>query len=497
MPDRYIHGLAEVGIKLSSSVSDVSYDAVVVGSGPNGLAAAITLAADGRSVLVLEGADTPGGGARSAELTLPGFVHDICSAIHPLAAASPFFRQQRLEKYGLHWIQPEIAVAHPFDDGTAAVLHRSIEESIVSLAGDAASYRGLVEPFVEVWEEIVHEFLGPLRLPKHPLTMIRFASKALRSTAGLARSTFNGGRAQALFTGLSAHSMLDLTQAGTAGFGLMLAIMAHAVGWPLAQGGSQNIVRAMVNRLSQLGVGVRTGIFIESMQQLPAARAYLFDTSPGALSRIAEDHLPAHYRQKLERYRYGPGVFKIDWALEQAIPWQAAACRRAGTVHIGGSMEEIIDAERLVCRGQHPEKPFVILAQQSLFDRTRTPGENQAAWAYCHVPNGSRVDMSRQITEQIERFAPGFSSLILAESKRTASDLQSYNPNYVSGDINGGLQDLRQLYTRPLARLVPYGTPSRNIYLCSSSTPPGGGVHGLCGYFAAKAALEGILKQDG
>lgn len=470
-----------------------TYDAVVVGAGPNGLAAAITLAQAGRSVIVYEGKDTVGGGMRSAELTLPGFVHDICSAIHPLGLSSPFFRELPLEQHGLTWIQPEIPLAHPFDDGSAASLHRSIEATGGSLDEDASAYSQLMGKLVNDWQEIMEGILGPLRIPRHPLALIGFGLQAIRSAEGLANKTFEGEKGRGFFAGLAGHSMIELDKAVTAAFGLVLALLGHAVGWPLPQGGTQNLANALTCHLRSLEGEVVTGHFIQSLDELPPSRAILCDVTPKQLLTMAGDRLPEGYRRKLEGYRYGPGVFKIDWALDSPIPWEAEACRRAGTIHLGGTFEEIAVAEKAVWGGKHPEKPYVLVAQQSLFDDSRAPPGKHTAWAYCHVPHGSNVDMTEAITDQIERFAPGFRDIILAEHTFTAQGMEEYNPNYVGGDINGGVQDLRQLFTRPVARLVPYSTPVKDIFLCSSATPPGGGVHGMCGHHAARAVLKAIF----
>jgi phytoene dehydrogenase-like protein len=468
-------------------------DAIVVGSGPNGLAAAITLAQAGRSVCVYEARDTVGGGLRSAELTLPGFIHDVCSAIHPLGAGSPFFRKLPLAGHGLEWIDPPLALAHPFDDGTAATLERSIEATGASLDQDKIAYQKLMAPFVADWDKLAHEFLGPLRLPRHPLAMARFGLKALRSAKGLAHSTFSGDRARAFFAGLAAHAIMPLEKMPTAAFGLILGILGHTIGWPLPRGGSQKIADALADYLRSLGGEIITGRRIERVDELPPARAILFDVTPRQLLCIAGDQLPAGYRRQLERYRYGMGVFKVDWALDGPVPWQAGECLRAGTVHLGGTMAEIAAAEQAVWRGKHPDRPYVLVTQQSLFDPTRAPAGKQTLWAYCHVPHASTVDMTAQIENQLERFAPGFRDRILARNVISTTELQAYNANYIGGDINGGVQDLWQLFTRPVVRLVPYSTPNKRIFLCSSSTPPGGGVHGMCGYFAAQAALRSIL----
>lgn len=465
------------------------YDAVIVGAGPNGLAAAITLARAARSVLVIEAKDTVGGGTRSAELTLPGFTHDICSAVHPLGVASPFFRVLPLNEYGLEWIFPPAALAHPLDDGTAIIVERSIEATSITLGRDAKSYRRLMQPLVNDWDKLARAFLGPLRFPRHPIAMGRFGLLAVWPAATLARWLFRGERARAVFAGMAAHSIISLDQPVTAAFGLMMSIMAHAVGWPIPHGGSQSIANAMASYLRSLGGEIITNCTIECIEQLPPHRVAVLDLTPRQLDRIAGEKLPSSYRRKLNGYRYGPGVFKIDFALDGPIPWKATECMRSATVHIGGRLEEIVEAERIVWKGGHPEKPFVLLAQSSLFDTTRAPEGKHTVWAYCHVPHGSTFDMSERIEMQIERFAPGFRDRIMARSARNAQQMERYNPNYIGGDINGGVQDLRQLFTRPVARAVPYSTPNKAIYLCSSSTPPGGGVHGMCGYHAARAVL--------
>lgn len=470
---------------------DYDYDAVVVGSGPNGLAAAITLAQAELSVLVLEAAETIGGGARSAELTLPGYIHDVCSAVHPLGVGSPFFRTLPLAEHGLEWIHPAAPLAHPFDDGTAAVLERSVEATGKTLGPDAAAYRKLMAPLVDDWDKLAVDLLGPLRLPpRHPLALARFGWHAIPSARRLAERLFEDERARALFAGMAAHSMIPLDQPTTAAFGLVIGILGHAVGWPLPRGGSQRIADALACYLRSLGGEVVTGVRVQSLDELPPARAVLCDVTPRQLLRIAGQRLPAGYRRKLAGYRYGPGVFKVDWALDGPISWQAIECTRAGTLHLGGTLEEMAAAERVVWRGEHPEKPYVLVVQPSLFDATRAPEGKHTAWAYCHVPHGSTFDMTERIEAQIERFAPGFRDLILARSVKSAVAMEQYNPNYIGGDINGGVQDLRQLFTRPVFRLVPYSTPVKGLYICSSSTPPGGGVHGMCGHFAARAALR-------
>jgi phytoene dehydrogenase-like protein len=467
------------------------YDAVVVGAGPNGLSAAIVLAQAGRSVLVLEAASTVGGGVRSGELTRPGFIHDICSAIHPLSLTSPFLRHLPLAQYGLEWIMPPAALAHPLDDGTAVVVERSVAATSATLGRDERSYRSLLQPVVDHWLELAEDLLGPFPfLPRHPIDLALFGLNGIWPADWLERVRFKERRAAAVFGGMAAHSMLPFSEPLTAAIGMTLAASAHAVGWPLARGGSQCIVDALAAHLCALGGEIVTGQMVTSIDELPPARYYLFDLTPRQLARIAGDKLPAGYRRKLEGYRYGAGVFKMDWALDGPIPWKAAEVARSATVHVGGTYEEVRAGEAAVARGEHPERPFILLAQSSLFDASRAPRGGHTVWAYCHVPNGSTVDMSGRIEAQIERFAPGFRDRILARSVRNAPAMEQYNPNYVGGDINGGIQDWRQFWTRPVARIVPYSTPNPAIFICSSSTPPGGGVHGMCGFHAAQAVLR-------
>jgi len=470
-------------------------DAVVIGAGPNGLAAAITLAQAGRSVIVFEAAETIGGGTRTAELTLPGFRHDVCSAIHPLGLASPFFRAIPLHEHGLKWIQPQGALAHPLDGGTAVLVSQDLRATADQLGRDAPAYLRVFGPLVDNWQALLAEILGPFRLPRRPFLMVRFGQLAIRSARGLAGARFRQVRARALFAGLGAHSMLPLETPVSAAAGLVEGTLAHAVGWPLAAGGSQMITDALVGLLRSLGGQIVTGRWVTSLDELPSARAVFFNTSPKELIRIAGQRLPAAYRRRLARFRYGPGVFKLDWALDGPVPWAAESCRQAATVHVGGQLEEIAESEAAVGRGEHPERPFVIFAQQSLFDPDRAPQGKHTAWGYCHVPNGSTVDMTGRIEAQVERFAPGFRNRILARHSRNSVEMEKYNSNYVGGDINSGIQDLGQLWTRPVARLSPYTTPVEGLYLCSSSTPPGGGVHGMCGYHAARAALSRSLKS--
>ncbi len=470
------------------------YDAVVVGSGPNGLAAAVELARNGRSVAVLEAEETVGGGTRSSELTLPGFVHDVGSAIHPLGYASPFFSTLPLGEHGLEWVHPPAPLAHPFDDGKAAVLECSVEETGETLGPDATAYRRFMEPIARDFDRIVDSLLGPPRLPRHPFALARFGLRALRSARGLAEDLFEGEKARGLFAGNAAHSFLPMEQAPSAAFGLVLSTVGHAAGWPFPKSGSQKIADALVSYLRSLGGEVYVGTRVRSVEEVPRTRAVLFDVTPRQLLEISGSHFTGRYRRALERYRYGPGVFKVDFALDGPIPWEAEGCGRAGTAHLGGTLDEISAGEAATSRGEHPERPFVLLAQQSLFDETRAPQGKHTVWAYCHVPNGSTVDMTERIEKQIDRFAPGFRDRILAKSTMGPAGLQRINANHVGGDINGGLQDFRQLFTRPVVRLTPYSTPTGGVYICSSSTPPGGGVHGMCGFFAARAALATTLR---
>ncbi len=469
----------------------LSYDAVVVGAGPNGLAAAIRLAQAGWSVLVLEASEHVGGGARSAELTLPGFIHDVCSAVHPLGVGSPLFHSLPLEKYGLKWIQPDLPLAHPLEEGRAAVLRRSATETAAALGADSSSYERLFGPLAKMYETLLPEFLRPLlRVPKHPVQLARFGLHALRSAEGIARRWFKEEPAQALFGGLAAHSFLPLEQRGSAAFGLVLGMLGHAVGWPLPRGGSQQIAEALAAHLRSLGGEIATHSGVSNIDDLPLARAVLLDVTPVQLLLLAGHKLPEWYRRRLGRFRYGPGVFKLDYALSGPVPWKAEDCRRAGTVHVGGSFEEIAAAEREVAAGRLPARPFVLVAQPSVFDPTRAPAGWHTAWAYCHVPNGSDYDMTERIENQLERFAPGFRGCVLARHKMNCTDLEQHNANLVGGDISGGANDLWQLAARPVLSLNAYRTPVPGLYLCSSSTPPGGGVHGMCGYWAAEAVLR-------
>ena len=467
-----------------------AYDAVVVGAGPNGLAAAVELARNGRSVAVLEAEKTVGGGTRSAEITLPGFVHDLGSAIHPLGYASPFFRQLPLEEHGLEWVHPPAALAHPFDDDTAAVLERSVERTAAALGPDAQAYERLMQGVAEDAPRLASYFVGSPRPIRHPIALAASALRAVRSARGLAESAFEGEKARGLFAGNGAHSFLPLEKPPSALFGLVLGTLGHAFGWPFPKGGSQKIADALTSYLLTLGGEVYTDVRVASVEDVPRTRAVLLDTTPRQLFSIAGEHFTERYRRALKNYRYGPGVFKVDFALDGPIPWKAQECLRAGTVHLGGTLDEVSAGEAAIWQGEHPARPFVLLAQQSLFDRTRAPEGKHTAWAYCHVPNGSTFDMTRRIEGQIERFAPGFRDRILAKTAWVPADLEQQNANLVGGDINGGVADLRQIFTRPVLKLNPYSTPARGLFVCSSSTPPGGGVHGMCGYLAARVALR-------
>src|SRR5215203_4158023 len=467
-----------------------TYDAVIVGSGPNGLAAAIELARNGQRVAVLEGRSTIGGGTRSAEITLPGFVHDIGSAIHPLGYASPFFRSLPLEDHSLEWVHPQAPLAHPLDGGEAAVLERSIGATAATLGPDATAYRRLMEPISADASRIADFFVGRPSLLRHPLALASSGLRSLRDAYTLAESLFEGERAKGLFAGNAAHSFLPLDQRPSAMFGLLLGTLGHAFGWPFPRGGSQAIADALASYLTSLGGEVYTGAVVRSVDDVPRTRTVLFDVTPRQLLAIAGEHFTEGYRSALKRYRYGPGIFKADFALDGPIPWEAEGCKRAGTVHLGGTLEEVAAGESAVSRGEHPERPYVLLAQQSLFDQRRAPAGKHTVWAYCHVPNGSTFDMTQRIETQIERFAPGFKERILAKNAMGPADLERFNANLVGGDINGGVMDLRQLFPRPVPRLNPYSTPAKGLYICSSSTPPGGGVHGMCGYLAARVALR-------
>ncbi|MCA9533823.1 MAG: NAD(P)/FAD-dependent oxidoreductase [Myxococcales bacterium] len=471
------------------------YDAVVVGSGPNGLAAAIRLAEAGAKVLVLEAKSTLGGGMRTAELTLPGFHHDVCSAAHPMGILSPYLRTLALAQHGLEWVQGEASVAHPFEDGPAVLLRRSLEATMAELGPDAARYQKLVRPFLKDPHAFVRDALAPLRIPSHPLTMLRFGLLGMRSAVGLA-GRFEGERAKALLAGCAAHSVLPLSKAFTGALGLVFLITAHVENWPVVRGGSQALANALVAHLRSLGGVLETERFVQRASDLPAAKVYLFDTSPDQVARIAEPALPGGYLRRLGKYRYGPGVFKLDWALSGPIPWKDPRCLTASTVHVGGTLGEVAAAEAAVWRGEHPERPFVLMVQQADLDATRAPHGQRTGYAYCHVPAGSNVDLTSVVEQQVERFAPGFRDLILARHVSRTHDMSAHNPNYVGGAVTGGVADIFQLFTRPVARLNPYSTPNPRVFMCSAATPPGGGVHGMCGYYAAEGALRRLAKTQ-
>lgn len=469
-------------------------DVVVVGSGPNGLSAALAAARAGCKVLVLEAQSTPGGAARTLELTIPGFQHDFGSAIHPFAAASPFFRSLPLEKFGLRWIQPAIPLAHPLADGSAVVLLRSITETAGGLGDDAGAYAAHMRRIVDGFKSLVGE-VAYGRLPRHAVALVRFGLAALMSAEAIARSWFRSQRARALIAGLGAHSALPLGERGTGAAALALAAAAHEAGWPFPQGGAGQITRALIACLQSLGGEVHTGCAVHSLHDLPPASIVFWDVTPKQLLRIAGDALPPTYGRALARYRYGPGACKIDWALAEPIPWTAPECRQSGTVHLGGTWEEIAAAESAVWQAKLPALPYVLLAQPTVFDPTRAPAGQHVAWAYCHVPNGSEISMAAAIENQIERFAPGFRKTILARSVLTAVDLEVHDENLVGGDVSGGLHTIGQMLFRPTARL--YSIPLAGHYLCSSSTPPGAGVHGMSGYLAARFALGGKVNLQG
>jgi phytoene dehydrogenase-like protein len=468
---------------------------VVVGAGPNGLAAAIELARNGRSVHLIEGAASIGGGTRTEELTLPGFHHDVCSAVHPLVLGSPFLRTLPLEQFGLELIEPVIQAAHPLGGAEAVALRRSLEETAEGLGRDGRAYRSLVGSFASHWDRLSETLLGPLtRPPRAPLLAARFGARGALPAALCARTRFRTPQARALVAGMAAHAMRPLEAPGTTAFALVMLSLGHACGWPVARDGSAQITAAMRAYLESLGGTVEVGLPVTSLEELPPSRAVLFDVSPRALDEICGEALPRRYRRALRRFRQGPGVFKVDYALSGPVPWSAAAAREAGTVHLGGTLEEIAASERAVARSQPNERPYVLVAQQSLTDSTRAPSGQQTLWAYCHVTNGSDADMTTAIEAQIERFAPGFGELVLARASRGPAQLEAENPNYLGGDIGGGANSIWQTLARPALRANPYATPNPRVYLCSASTPPGGGVHGMCGFHAARAALRGALR---
>lgn len=471
-----------------------AFDAVVVGSGPNGLAAAIRLLQAGLRVHVIEGRDRPGGGMRTEALTAPGFRHDVCSAAHPMGVLSPYLSTLPLSAHGLEWVFPKASVAHPLDDQSAVMMYRDLARTAEGLGSDARAYERLLRPFIENARGLLEDSLAPLGIPRNPILLARFGLRAIRSAAGLALDRFGGVRAHALFAGCAGHSVLPLDVWFSAAIATMFAVTGHVTDWPVARGGSESIARALVSLCRSLGGSFETGRWVATAAELPRARAYLFDTSPAQLAKICEPVFPAGYRRRLLRYRYGPGVFKMDWALKERIPWRDPNVQDASTVHLGGTLEEIAAAEREVWSGGHPARPYMILVQQSNFDGSRAPDGKHTGYAYCHVPAGSTVDLTDVLEDQIERFAPGFRDVIEAKVSHNAAQWQAYNPNYVGGAITGGVADAFQLFTRPVARLNPYGTPHRHVFICSASTPPGGGVHGMCGFHAAESVLRRISR---
>lgn len=476
------------------SFTKSEYDVCIIGSGPNGLAAASVFANSGHSVLVVEAKDTLGGGMRTGNLTLPGFRHDICSGAHPMGILSPYLKTLPLAGHGLRWIEPPASVAHPLDDGSSVLLYPSLIKTAEGLGEDASSYIKLIAPFLKNPEGLLADALAPLGIPKHPFSFLKFGLFGVRSAKGLAMSRFRGERAKALFAGLAAHSILPLESPLTAALGLLFAITGHVKSWPVVEGGSEMIATSLVSYLNTLGVEFQTGFYVSSLSQLPRTKVIMFDTDPIQLANIAGTALPDGYKKRLKSYRYGPGVFKLDWALDGPIPWKDPNCLLASTVHLGGSLEEIAYGEASVWRGVHPEKPYVLVVQQSQFDSTRAPKGKHTGYAYCHVPAGSDLDLTNIMEAQVERFAPGFKDRILFRHKTFTKDLETYNSNYVGGAITGGVADIPQAFLRPVARWNPYSTPNPHLFICSASTPPGGGVHGMCGYHAAESVLKKIER---
>jgi phytoene dehydrogenase-like protein len=467
---------------------------VVVGSGPNGLAAAISLARAGRAVSVFERASHVGGGLHSAELTLPGYVHDVCSSVYPFGLASPFFRSLSLCSHGVEWAKPRVALAHPLDGTDEVTLSGSVGQTASDLGDDQSPYVRLFTPLVDRWEALVEDVLAPPRVPRHPRIFLRFGFDAIRSAVDVATSRFRGPRARALFGGLAAHSVIRLDARPSAAIALILGAMAHVAGWPFVKGGASRLAGALAAEFTSLGGTIIAGRHISDLADVPPAQSVVCDVTPRQLLSLAGDRLPAGYRASLSRYRYGPGVFKIDWALSEAIPWRGSGCRMAGTVHVGGTLDEIARAEAEVCSGAIPERPFVLVTQPTVIDGSRAPAGRHVAWGYCHVPHAASTDMTGRMEAQIERYAPGFRDIILARNVLTPASFERLNPNLVGGDISGGTMELRQLFTRPTWRT--YRTAAKGIYLCSSSTPPGGGVHGMCGYHAAQAVLRDTERRQ-
>ncbi len=473
----------------------LKYDAVIVGSGPNGLTAGIELAQHGMKVLIVEGADTLGGGMRTAELTLPGFIHDFCSAVHPTGVLSPYWQKLPLTQFGLEWVFPPASVAHPLDNQPAVILTKSMEETMDSIGIDGKRWEAMLNPFLKNPQGLLEDGLKPLGIPNNPILLARFGMKAMLPATTLSRLLFKEERARALFAGCAAHSILPLDKPFSAAIGLMFATMGHVVNWPVAKGGSAAIARALGEYFLSLGGEIQMGFMVKSLEELPAHKVVLFDTDPHQLSTIAENVLPERYVRRLRKYHYGPATFKIDYALNESIPWRDKRCLTASTVHVGGPIEAINYSEKSAWKGIHVEKPFVMVCQQSEFDTTRAPMGKQTGYAYSHVPHDSDKDMTEAIENQIERFAPGFKEIILERHITSPKNFMHYNPNYVGGAITGGAADITQLFTRPIARLDPYSTPNPALFICSASTPPGGGVHGMCGFYAAKSALKRLKKR--
>ena len=466
------------------------YDAIVIGSGPNGLSAAILMAQQGLKVHVIEAEKTIGGGTRTKELTEPGFLHDVCSAVHPTAVASPFLSTLPLNSYGLEWIHPKIAASHPLNNRNAILGYKSLEKTIEQLGPDASAYKRLFEEYIDAWKSLTFDLFGTLRIPKHPIKMAGFGLKGMKSTIELAHSVFKTKEAKAFFAGYAAHSILPLEQAFSSSFGLVLCTTMHTVGWPIAKGGSSKITDAMASYFKSLGGTIETNHRITNFDEIPNTKCILFDLTAHQIAKICTNELPSGYKKKLLNYQYGPGACKIDIATTEPIPWLNEETKYAGTVHLGGTLEEIALSEWEIWSEKHSEKPYVLLSQPSVFDVSRAPKGKHTVWAYCHVPNGSDRDCSQEILNQIERWAPGFKDTIISYNTMTAVTMNAYNENYIGGDINGGAQFLKQLIGRPVLKWNPYKTPKKSVYICSSSTPPGGGVHGMCGYHAAKSALK-------
>jgi len=470
-----------------------NYDAIIVGSGPNGLAAAVRLALEGLTVLVLEAEATIGGGTRTKELIQPGYLHDVCSAVHPLGISSPFFRRLPLHQHGLQWLHPDLPVAHALDRGEVAFLHRDLQVTVEAMGDDGQAYYNLVHQLVDNWGQFTIDGLAPLGIPQDPALLTSFGLNAIQSARSIARR-FKNDDTRALFAGIAAHGIQNLDRPLTAAIGIVLSAAAHASGWPVAKGGSQAITNALASYLRSLGGDIRTGFRLEKLSQLPPTQAVLFDLTPRQVEQIMGERLPMYYRKRLLKFRYGWGSYKMDFLLNGPVPWRNEVLQKAGTVHLGGTFEEIAAAEKVVSMGRIPQKPYVLVAQPGAADPSRSPDEKQVLWAYCHVPHGSTVNMRRAIVNQIERFAPGFRNRIIEDRGMNTKALEKYNANYIGGDINGGVQDWRQFFSRPVSAFSPYTIPVDGYYFCSSSTPPGGGVHGMCGFHAAESALRRTFR---